>query len=172
MSEILRTRDCVIFYRSDSYAVSVSGSMLQSGWTGGIGVKWADSSKDEFVVTTSDGPFGGFLLWGSDESSDQFVSFVGNQIEYGFAVLCSGSWLISTLTYERFTYASRQMGPLVPLVYNEGDLLYFSLRGYWTKEDEWDASGDPRAPNTFVAGSVTQSPASKNSFYLGIQTTI
>lgn len=172
MTEILRTRDCVVFYRSDSYAVAVSTQMTAGGWTGGQGVQWVDSPLDEFKVSYTDGCFGGFVLWGSDESSDQYVSFVGNQIEYGFAVLCTGSWLMSTTSYERHTYASRQSGPLVPLAYTEGDLLYFSLRGYWTNEDEWTLSGDPRAPNIHTCGVVMQQPSAINSFYLGVQTAI
>jgi hypothetical protein len=57
-------------------------------------------------------------------------------------------------------------------VYTEGVRLRFSLRGYWTTEDEWSASGDPRAPNNFYVGSITQSPKATNDFYLGIQTAI
>jgi hypothetical protein len=172
MSEIFRTRDCVVFYRSDSYAVSLNGPMVTSGWQGGQGVCWVNSPVDDFQMGLSDGKFGGFVLWGSDESSDQFVSFVGNQIEYGFAVLCTGSWLISTSTYERYTYASRQSGPLVPLTYTESDRLTFSLRGYWTNEDEWTLSGDPRAPNTNYSGVVVQRPSTLNNQYLGVHTTI
>lgn len=172
MTEILRTRDCVVFYRSDSFAVAVSPQMIAGGWTGGVGVKWVDSPLDEFRVSYTDGLFGGFVLWGSDESSDQFVSFTGNQVEYGFAVLCVGSWLMSTTSYERYTYASRQAGPLVPLVYTEGDSLFFSLRGYWTNEDEWSLSGDPRAPNTHMSGVVMQRPSNLTNNYLGVNTTI
>lgn len=172
MSEIFRTRDCVVFYKSDSYTVSLNGPMVTSGWQGGQGVCWVNSPVDDFQMGLSDGEFGGFVLWGSDESSDQFVSFVGNQIEYGFAVLCTGSWLISTSTYERYTYASRQSGPLVPLTYTESDRLTFSLRGYWTNEDEWALSGDPRAPNTNYSGVVVQRPSALNNQYLGVHTTI
>src|SRR6478609_9568590 len=139
MTEIFRTRDCVVFFKGDAY---------------------------------SDGLYGGFFLWGSNESSDQYVSFFKNQIEYGFGVLCLGGWLISTLTYERYTYASRISGPLVPIQYVEGQRLRFSLRGYFTTEDEWTLSGDPRAPNGYYIGSVTQSPKYLNDSYLGVQTSI
>lgn len=172
MSEILRTRDCVVFYRGDSFAVAASSQMLAGGWLGGQGLQWIDSPLDDFRVTYSEGIFGGFALWGSDEPSDQYVSFVGNQIEYDFVVFCTGNWFISTSAYEKFTYASRQAGPLVPITYTEGEKLHFSLRGYWTNEDEWTLSGDPRAPNTFTAGLVMQRPSSLTNDYLGIQTTM
>lgn len=172
MSEIFRTRDCVVFYRSDAFAVAVSDQMLLSGWAGCQGVQWVDSSLDEFKVTYSDGLFGGFALWGSNESSDQLVSFFGNQVKYGYLVFCTGNWFISTANYERYTYASRQAGPLVALTYTEGEKLHFSLRGYFTNEDEWTLSGDPRAPNGFVVGLVMQRPSSLNNNYLGIQTTM
>jgi len=172
MTELLRTRNCTVFYRSDAIAVAVSTTMLASGWAGGQGVQWVDSPIDAFQVSYSDGIFSGFLLWGSAESSDQYVSFTGSHVEYGFGVLCSGSWLMSTDTYERHTYASRQSGPLVPITYVEGDKLLFSLRGYWTKEDEFTISGDPRAPNQHFSGIVTQRPSALNSMYLGVQTTV
>jgi len=173
MSEIFRTRDCVVFFRGDSYAVSISDAMRASGWAGGQGAKWANSSIDEFMVTYSDGLYGGFLLWGSNESSDQYVSFIQNQIAYDFTVLCLGGWLISTTTFEKYTYVSRTgPGPLVPIVYQEGQRLLFSLRGFWTTEDEWTLSNDPRKPNGFFVGSVAQSPKVENEFYLGIQTAI
>ena len=72
-----------------------------------------------------------------------------------------------------YTYASRMgPGPLVPIVYNESDRLLFSLRGLWTKEDEWSLSGDPRAPNRFYVGYVIESPAVYNNNYLMFQTTM
>jgi len=173
MTEIFRTRDCVVFFKGDAYAVAVSPQMQQNGWAGGQAVMWDDSPLDEFRVTYSDGLYGGFFLWGSDESSDQYVSFFKNQIAYGFGVLCLGGWLISTTTYEKYTYASRTGGgPLVPIVYTEGVRVRFSLRGYFTTEDEWTPSGHAGAPNNFYVGSITQSPKASNSFYLGIQTAI
>lgn len=172
MTEIFRTRDCVVFSRGDSYTVDVSENMTQNGWVGGQAVKWTDSSVDGFKVTYSDGLYGGFFLWGSDEPSDQYVSFLKNQLVYGFGVLCLGGWLISTTTYEKYTYASRQAGPLVPIVYTEGVRLRFSLRGYFTIEDEWQESLDIRRPNGYFIGSVTQAPKQSNSFYLGVQTSI
>ncbi len=172
MSEVLRTRDCVVFYHGDAFAVAASSQMVQGGWLGGQGLQWIDSPLDEFKVSYSEGIYGGFALWGSDEPSDQHVSFVKNQVQYGFVVFCTGNWFLSTSTFERYTYASRQAGPLVSLTYTEGQKLHFSLRGYWTNEDEWTLSGDPRAPNTFQAGIVMQRPSALTNNYLGIQTTM
>ncbi len=172
MTEILRTRDCVVFYRGASYGVSITEATALNGWQGGQGFQWADSPQDEFLTELSTGRYGGFSIWGSDEPSDQLVSLVGSQTRYRYIVLCTGNWVFSTRTFETHTYASRQAGPLVPIVYTGSQPLYFSLRGYWTNEDEWTLSGDPRAPNTFSCGTVVQPPNTLNSNYLGIQTTL
>ena len=37
-SEIIRTRDCVVFFKGDAYAVATSPAMNQGGWKGGQGV--------------------------------------------------------------------------------------------------------------------------------------
>jgi len=161
-----------MFVKGDSIPVTVDATMVSGGWTGGQGVKWIDSPIDEFKVGYSDGEWGGFLLWGSDESSDQFTAMTGQFPYYKYGVLFFGGNLISTTSYEKYTYASRQVGPLVPLVYLPNDTLLFSLRGLWTKEDEWTISGDPRAPNTHVTGYVAQIPKALNNFYLGIQTSL
>lgn len=166
-----RDRDCHILNKGDTFPVSVSSAMMAGGWQGGQGVQWSNSAKDEFQVSYSDGMFGGFFFWGSNESSDQFVSVTGQQLVYGYGVVAMGSWVISTRTYERYTYASRLAGPLVPISYSAQDRLRFSLRGYWTKEDEWSLSGDPRAPNTLFCGITVQVPTADNSFYLTLQTT-
>jgi hypothetical protein len=158
MPELFRSRDAVIWVKAETLTVSVTPSMIQSGWPGGIGVTFAPITQDEILVTVSDGLGGGFLLWGSDESGDQFTSMTENQPYYGFAVLGMGAWLIATSTFEQYTYASRQSGPLVPITYNGSDRLFFSLRGFFTNEDEWTLSGDPRAPNDNVVGFVAQTP--------------
>lgn len=172
MTEILRTRDCIIFYRSDCYPVRASSVMLAAGWSGGQGVGWVDAPDDSFMVGFTDGLFGGFTIWGSDEPADQFTSFVGNQLETGYIVFCAGSWRISTSTYEKYTYASRQAGPLVPITYVEGTKLRFSLRGLWTVEDEWTLSSDPRGSNQSFGGIVMQAPSALNNYYLGVQTSL
>ncbi len=169
VQEFPRERDCYVLFKGDAYTVAVSQDMQTNGWQGGQGVQWADSLKDEFLVTYSDGLYGGFMLWGSNEDSDQYVSFVENQPTYGFGVICAGGWLISTRTFERYTYASRQAGPLVELTYGAGERVRFSLRGFWTKEDEWTLSGDPRAPNTFSVGYVAKEPVNG---YLAVHTSI
>ena len=173
MPEIFRTRDCVVFFKGDSYTVPVSDNMRQRGWTGGQGVRWVDSDKDEFLVDYSDGLYGGFLLWGSDEVSDRLTSMTLSQPEYGYGVFCAGGWLISTISYEHYTYASRTGGgALVPIVYTPGVRLRFSLRGLWTPEDEWALSGDPRGSNQFYIANITQAPSEANNHFLTLQTSI
>jgi hypothetical protein len=171
--ELVRSRDVVTLVKGQTFPVGLSTGLLTSGWAGGQGVMWIDSPYDIFVVDYSDGTPNGFLLWGSNEAADQFTAYTGNQPTYDFAVLCYGSWLISTSTYEKYTYASRLAGPpYVPITYNPSDRLLFSLRGLWTKEDEWTLSGDPRAPNRFYVGYVTEVPGPNNNQYLTFQTTM
>lgn len=167
-----RERDCYVLFKGDAYPVAVSSQMRSAGWQGGQGVQWIDSPRDEFLVTFSDGLYGGFMLWGSNEDSDQYASLTGAQPLYGFGVLCAGGWLISTRTFERYTWASRQLGPLVELTYTVGERVRFSLRGFWTKEDEWALSGDPRGSNGYFVGSVVQAPSADNNYYLTLQTSI
>lgn len=173
MAEIFRTRDCVVFSKGDAYTVMTSAAMLAAGWPGGQGVRWIDSPQDEFLVTYSDGLYGGFFLWGSNESSDQYTAMTGQQAKYGYATFCAGNWILSTSTYERYTYLSRTGGgPLVPLVYVEGMRLRFSLRGYFTIEDEWTLALDPRAPNNYYIANVVQAPSAVTDDYLTVQTSI
>jgi hypothetical protein len=170
----LRTRDCVIWVKAETLTVAVDGNLTLNGWKGGQGVTFAPVTQDEVLITQSDGLGGGFLLWGSDESSDQFTAMTENQPYYGFAVIGMGAWLIATPTFEQYTYASRQHSPLVPITYNPSDPLFFSLRGYWTNEDEWTLSGDPRAPNDNVVGFVSQVPALNGDgiYYITVQVDI
>jgi hypothetical protein len=97
-----------------------------------------------------------------------------SQQVYQIATLCAGGWVIITVAFEKYTWASRQMGPLVPLVYAESDRLVFSNRGWWTKEDEWTLSGDPRAPNDYYIGYVVQPPGvgGNDEDYITIQVSI
>jgi len=164
MPEIIRTRDCVAHFKGDAYPVAISQALITTGWSGCQGVQWADSAEDEFMVTFSDGMYGGFLLWGSNETPDLFTGMTGNQVREGYGILCTGNWLMSTPIYEQFTYASRVGGPpLVPITYTAGERLRLSLQGRFTNEDEWTLSGDPRAPNTFFVGSVCQPPRTLNN---------
>ena len=172
MPEIIRGRDCIVFFKGDSQPVIVSQDMINSGWPGGQGVQWVDSSNDERMVTFSSGLYGGFLIWGSDESADQYTAMTKQQLIYKYAVMLSGGCLIATTSYERYTYSSRiGPGPLVPLVYSANDILYLSKRGLWTKEDELTLSGGLMAP-AFFTGFVSQVPKSVNSNFLGIQTSM
>jgi hypothetical protein len=125
------------------------------------------------MVGIADGGRGaGFVLWGSDEPSDLFTAITGQQVAYGFATLMAGSCIMSTTTFERYTYASRIAGPLVEINYSPADKLYWSLRGYFTSEDEWALSGDPRAPNADSVGFVVQKPSDLTGGYISIQTTL
>ena len=169
-----RERDCIVLLKGDAYAVAIDPVLAVQGWNGGQGVQWVTPATGDLpTVTRSTGYGAGFALWGSDESSDRYVSSFRQYPSYRYLVLGVGGWLISTTSYERYTYASRSgMGPLVPLVYQASERLVLSLRGYWTKEDEWTLSGDPRAPNTFYLGFVAQVPSSATSDYMTIQADI
>ena len=171
--ELIRDRDVITLVKGQTFPTGLSPRLLTQGWQGGQGVMWIETPYDAWEVDISDGTPNGFLLWGSNESADQYSAYTQNQTTYDFAVLCFGTWVITTRTYEMYTYASRMgPGPLVPIVYNESDRLLFSLRGLWTKEDEWSLSGDPRAPNRFYVGYVIESPAVYNNNYLMFQTTM
>lgn len=171
--EIPRTRDVVTFQKGVATTTAVSPSLVAAGWNGGQGAMWLDSPDDTFLVTFSDGSFGGFLLWGSNESSDQYLATTASQLTYSFAVLCTGTWIISTSTFEKYTYQSRTGGgPLIQNVFTVGARLKFSLRGLFTPQDEWTLVSDPRAPNPFVVGYIIESPSTQNNSYLTLQTTL
>jgi len=161
----VRDRDVVVFSKGRSFTVSIDSNLKSSGWSGGQGVTWSDDpNSDTFLVTASAGLPGGFLLWGSNESADQYISYTQNQPTYSLATYCYGGWTISTITYEQYTLASRTgPGPLVSIVYTIGEPLFFSLRGLFTNQDE---SGQG-----YVVGSVAQIPnPSLNLNYLGVST--
>lgn len=174
VSDRFNSRDCTVYFYGDRQTVTVDQAMVTLGWPGGQGVQWvnAPTGVDDRIVTFSSGFYGGFLVWGSDEDGDRFTSMTRQQPYWRYATMFSGGCLIATSSYERYTYASRTGGgPLVPLVYLPNDVLYFSLRGLWTKEDELTLSADPRAPAFFV-GFVSQVPKANNQFFLGIQTSL
>jgi hypothetical protein len=174
MAEIFRTRDCVVHFKGDTYPVAVHPDLITAGWPGGQGVMWCDSPLDEFRVKQSDGVYGGFLLWGSEESGDQLTGSSGNQLVYGYAILCTGGWLVSFNTYERYTWDSRNgIGlPNVPIVYTVGERLVYSNRGWFTNEDEFTKVADPRAPNHYYVAYVVQVPRAGNDWRLVLQTAI
>ena len=168
-----RTRDCIALFKGDAYPVTVDDAMAAQGWRGGQGVMWADPIKDEFLVTISDGLYAGFMLWGSDESSDQFTATTRSQPHYRFGTCCAGGWIIHTVSYERYTWLSRQgPGPLVEIEYHASDRLVFSNRGFFTTEDEWSLSGDIRAPNSYFIAFVMVPPSAETLHYMTIQTSI
>jgi hypothetical protein len=168
--DIIRSRDCIILHKGDTQTVVVSQAMVNAGWPGGQGVNWSGSTLDERVVTFSNGLFGGILVWGSDESGDSFASTTKSQVYYRYATLFTGGVILSTSTYERYTFASRVgPGPLVPLVYQAGESLYFSRRGFLTNEDEMTLDSDPLAP-ALSSGCVVHTPKARNNYFLGVQT--
>lgn len=172
MPEIPRTRDCYVLVKGDTFTATVDSRMATQGWQGGQAVKYASTNKDDLLVTFSDGLIAGFILWGSDEVSDRLTAMTGNQPFYKFAVICTGSWVIATTAFEKYTYASRQAGPLVPIVYTPSDRLVLSLRGFWTIEDEWTLSSDPRGANDYFSGFVMQSPSTATNHFMMIQASI
>ena len=173
MTEIVRFRDCVVFSMGDTTTVTVSSDMIANGWAGGQGVQWVGTSVDDRVVTYSTGFYGGILLEGSEEVGARYTAMTDQQLTYHYATLMFGGALISTPTYERYTYASRLVGPLVPIIYKSNDILYLSSRGLWTNEDEMSlqAPPNPDAP-AFFAGFVAQIPKPSNNYWLGIQTSM
>lgn len=173
MPEIFRTRDLIIFNKGPTYTVEVPQATAVAGWRGGQVFNWVGSTEDRLVAAPSDGLFGGIALWGSDESSDEYTSMTRQQPTYKYVTLGSGGWIVATLAYEQYTYASRTGGgALVPLTYTASDRLRVSLRGYFTIEDEWTLSGDPRAPLEIYAGSVIHSPTLARRNYLTLQVTM
>jgi hypothetical protein len=173
MPEIFRTRDVIVFFRGQTFTVDVTETTATLGWRGGQGFQWFPPNGDRFIAGISDGLYGGFALCGSDESSDEFTAMTRNQPIYKYVVLGAGGWLIATTTYEKYTYASRVGGgPLVPINYYASDRLVLSLRGFWTKEDEFTLSGDPRAPNDYFIGFLCQPPTPKRNGYATIQVSI
>jgi hypothetical protein len=177
-NEPIYNRDCIILVKGDAYPVTVDAVLATQGWKGGQAVQWVASSQDEFLVTLSDGYYAGFMLWGSDESADQYTAMTRNQPYYRFATVGAGGWQISTTSYEKYTFLSRMSGgPLVPLVYHASDRLVFSIRGYWTKEiTEWVDSGIPelvaRGLNEYYIGFCSQAPTSYTNLYMDIQVSI
>lgn len=171
--DLPRTRDCIILVKGDAFTVAVDDTLANEGWQGGSGVKWTPPAGDQPTVTRSDGYYAGFALWGSNESADEYTAMTRQFPTYRFLVLGAGGWVIATRSYEVYTWASRQgPGPLVPITYTASDRLVFSLRGFWTTEDEWTLSGDPRAPNAFYIGYVVQPPTAITSNYLTVQVSI
>lgn len=170
MAAIDRTRDLIIFKKGNTLPATVSPTMVTDEWAGGQGVQWYSTGRDEFAVTSSDGVGHAFMLWGSDESSDKYTSMTRNQPNYRFGTIGFGGWLIGVKNFEQNTLASRLALSPAPITYQENDVLYFSLRGLWTKEDEWTISSDPRGANPYTVGVVVQPPSALTNGYLTVQT--
>jgi hypothetical protein len=162
-----RSRDLILMYKGDSIPVIIHSDMVLRGWPAGQGVEWVSTTGDRRVVTYSTGRYGGFLWMGSEE--EELTSFSRSQPAYRWATMFTGGCILETTTYEKYTYASRQSGPLVPLVYSSNAPLYFSLRGWFTCEDEMTLTSDSRGPARSFAV-VSSTPRSVNQYYLGVQT--
>lgn len=170
--KIAQTRDCVALVVDASLPVLVDDAMAAGGWVGGTGVSWSSATSDTFLVSYSDGAPGGFLLWGSNEDSDQYVAYQANQPTYKFAQACFGSWVISTVAFEQYTLESRLLRPLAENTFVVGQRLRFSLRGLFTPQDEWLISADPRGSNGNEIGMIIQAPSSRNNYHLMLQTAL
>jgi len=168
--ELSTASDCVALVKDGWLSVRATSGLLASGWVGGQGATWEGSTTDTLTVGSSDGGAVGFLLWGSDESVDQWAPMTRSQLASGSVVLCYGTWVVSTIAFERYTLESRMAGPLVENSYQPGKELLLSSRGYWTPQDEWSVLADPRAPNTQVLGVVVVPPSSLNGYRLTLQT--
>jgi hypothetical protein len=172
MTEISRDRDVNVLVKGSTFPVRVTPALAQSGWPGGIGVTWAPSANDDFLVTISDGASAGFLLEASTLDHNQWTGMDGAYVKYQFATLCAGTWVVAVKVFEKYTWASRQSGPLVPLSYSVGDRLRFSLNGKFSIENEWLLSSDPRGSNQLFVATVAQIPSIANKQTLLIQTSI
>lgn len=173
MTEVARTRDVIVFFKGATLTVDVTDADASEGWVGGQGFQWVPTTGDRLVATKSDGLYGGLALWGSAESSDEYVATTRNQPTYRYVVLMAGGWMIATLNFEKYTYASRTGGgPLVPISYAASDRLVLSLNGLLTKEDEWTLAGDPRAPNNYYIAFVAQAPIPERNNYMTVQVSI
>jgi len=171
MPEIFRTRDVVVIFKGRTTPMAITPAMVTAGWPGGQGVMWFDSPNDQLQVDFSDGERGaGFCLWGSSEDSDVLTAITEHQLAYsGNAVIGSGGWIIMTRIFETLTLASART---VPILYTPGDKLLWSLRGLITNEDEWTVSADPRAPNDYFIGFVSQPPSAITEGYMTAHLTL
>ncbi len=133
--------------------VTLDSTLLQTDWSSGLGVKWG---ADLWSVTLSDGICDGLVVdFSSDAGAKYTASYLSGRY-YRRANLIFGNWLVESDNFEQFTYASRQLGPLIPINYTPNTPLRISLRGLLTVEDEWALSSDPRGSNPQVVGLVSK----------------
>lgn len=137
-------RDLAVFHKGDSMPMQIDAAMAAKGWPGGTFVRWVDSGTGEPCVTIADGRYCAFTPWGSNESADQYTSMTRTFPTNKFITMFFGGNYMATITYERYTYASRHSGgPLVPLVYAPQQFLYVSENGFLTNEDESNPAINP-----------------------------
>ncbi len=139
--------DTETFLSGNTYPVTIHNTLLSTGWVGGQGVMWTQGPVP--TVTCSDGRPAGFLLYGSAEPPHFSSDHISKQ-RYGISFICFDNWVVAVRAFERYTWLSRQSGPLVHQTYNPSQRLRFSLRGLWTAEDEWSLTSDFRGLNSVV----------------------
>lgn len=180
-SLLTQGRDCVPFHKGDSMPIKIDAAMASSGWTGGTFVRWVSDGTGEPCVTRADGRYCGFTPWGSSESADQYTSMTTAFSKYQYITLFFGGNFMATRSYEKYTYASRHAGPLVPLVYTPQQFLYVSENGYITCEDESDPAvnagglfpdGTPITVRFLYFGLCAAPPSDATYQYLLCQTNV
>mgnify|MGYP000908261228 CR=1 FL=1 len=174
-------RDVALFHRGDSATFKVSAAAAAAGWSGGTFMKWVDDGSGEPTLGIADGRYCGFAAFGSDEPGDRFTAMTGQNPHYRYAALYFGGNFLATRTYEKYTYASRHSGPLVPLSYHAQQFLYVSENGKLTPEDESDVAvnasgefpdGSPITERFLFFGLCAVPPSSKTNGYVYVQTNV
>lgn len=125
-----------MFHKGDTMPIKISAALAARGWVGGSFVRWVDDGSGEPCVDIANGTYCGFFPFGSNESADQYTAITQSNPKYKIASMFFGGNFLATISYERYTYASRHAGPLVPLVYKVQQFLYVSENGLLTNEDE------------------------------------
>lgn len=176
--DLPRTRDCIALVTDLAFPVEIDEVLATRGFVGGSCCRWIPTGSDTFRVTVSDGTYGGFFLWGSRESADNFSAYTQNQEVHRFATVGVGTWVISTVAYERYTLRSRLTPPLVEHVYEVGQRLKLSNRGLWYpaadgSDDEWNiVPNELGTENPYLVGMIVQRPTAENNFHLMVQTSL
>lgn len=137
------SRDLVLFHKGDTATFKIHPSLANRGWSGGQFLRWVDDGSGEPCLGLADGRYCGFAAFGSDEVADRFTTMTRQNEVYQYVGLFFGGNFIATRTYEKYTYASRHSGPLVPLTYESQQFLYVSENGKITPEDESDPAVNP-----------------------------
>jgi hypothetical protein len=175
------SRDCSMFHKGDTMPMRISDEMAAIGWAGGTFVKWVDDGSGQPCLGIADGRYCGFVPFGSNETGDRYTAMTGQNPLYKYVSIYFGGNFMATITYERYTYASRHAGPLVPLVYQAQQFLYVSENGKITLEDESDVAvnaghtfpdGSPIVTPFLFFGLCAVPPTAASKFYMAVQTNV